>query len=84
MIRVKKANAEYRVPDEKLEEYLALGYCQIDEHGGLIKESKAQGTAALMAEVERLQAQNAALEAALSPAVPTDAPPPDKTKKQGA
>lgn len=58
MVIVKKANAEYRVHDEKLDEYLAMGYSQINEYGKVIREPQKRGEAALQGKVSQFQAEN--------------------------
>lgn len=57
MVIVKKGNAEYRVPDEKLDEYLAMGYSQIDESGKVIREPGKRGEAALREKVSALETE---------------------------
>lgn len=58
MVIVKKANAEYRVQDEKLDEYLAMGYSQINEHGKVIRKPQKREETALQAKVSAFQAEN--------------------------
>lgn len=89
MVRVKRANTEYRVPDEKLPEYLAMGYAQIDGSGCVLREGEKTGAgelrvenASLKEENRRLRAEYAALEERLSaPAASPDDPP--KAGKKG-
>lgn len=70
MALVKRANCERCVPDEKIKEYLELGYSLIDKSGNVLERGKAQSKEDLLvafneatAEVERLKAENASLKA---------------------
>lgn len=58
MVIVKKANAEYRVDDTKLSEYLKMGYNQINEKGEVIQFGTAQGIKGLKEQVEKLKSEN--------------------------
>jgi septal ring factor EnvC (AmiA/AmiB activator) len=74
MTLVKKANTEYNIPDDKLKEYLEMGYSQVDpKTGKIIKEGKTTDKnelsakyEALKAEAETLRAENAALKAEIA------------------
>lgn len=61
MVIVKKANAEYRIPDEQLEEYIAKGYSQIDKYGSVVREPEKRGEKALKEKISQLEAENADL-----------------------
>lgn len=61
MVIVKKANAEYRIPHERLDDYIAIGYSQIDEHGNIIREPEKRGEKALKDKISQLEAENADL-----------------------
>lgn len=67
---MKKANGERYVPDEKVAEYLALGYSVIDSTGKVLQEPEPttieqfrKERHKLTNEITRLQAANLALEA---------------------
>lgn len=62
MVIVKKANAEYRIPDERLDEYIAEGYSQIDKHGNIIREPEKRGEKALKEKISKLETENADLQ----------------------
>lgn len=61
MAIVKKANAEYRIPNERLDDYIAKGYSQIDEHGNIIREPEKRGEKALKEKISHLETENADL-----------------------
>lgn len=58
---VMKKNKQLQVPDEKLEEFLALGYNEIDSEGKVVLVGKATTLAAYEAENNMLKAENAQL-----------------------
>ena len=58
---VMKKNKQLQVPDEKLEEFLALGYNEIDSEGKVVSVGKATTLAAYEAETNMLKAENAQL-----------------------
>ncbi|WP_195245025.1 hypothetical protein [Clostridium celatum] len=58
---VMKKNKQLQVPDEKLEEFLALGYNEIDSEGKIVSVGKATTLAAYEAENNMLKAENAQL-----------------------
>ncbi|MCE9656522.1 hypothetical protein [Clostridium celatum] len=58
---VMKKNKQLQVPDEKLEEFLALGYNEIDSEGKVVSVGKATTLAAYEAENNMLKAENAQL-----------------------
>lgn len=58
---VMKKNKQLQVPDEKLEEFLALGYNEIDSEGKVVSVGKATTLAAYEAENNSLKAENAEL-----------------------
>lgn len=68
MAIVIKKNKELIVADEKLQEFIDMGYTQIDEKGKVIKAGKVNTIAAYQAEntqlkeeIEKLKAENAKL-----------------------
>ena len=58
---VMKKNKQLQVPDEKLEEFLALGYNEIDSEGKVVSVGKATTLAGFQAENDRLKAENTQL-----------------------
>lgn len=58
---VMKKNKQLQVPDEKLEEFLALGYNEIDSEGKVVSVGKATTLAAYEVENNMLKAENAQL-----------------------
>lgn len=62
MVIVKKANAEYRIPYERLDDYIAIGYSQIDEHGNIIREPEKRGEKALKEKISKLETEKADLQ----------------------
>ena len=58
---VMKKNKQLQVPDEKLEEFLALGYNEIDSEGKVVSVGKATTLAAYEVENKMLKAENAQL-----------------------
>lgn len=66
MALVKKCNAEYTVPEEKVKEYLAMGYSLIDESGKVIQKGAAHSKDELAAENNALKKENAVLKKALN------------------
>lgn len=62
MVIVKKANAEYRIPDERLDDYIAEGYSQIDKHGNIIREPEKRGEKALKEKISKLETEKADLQ----------------------
>ena len=58
---VMKKNKQLQVPDEKLEEFLALGYNEIDSEGKVVSVGKATTLAAYESENNMLKAENAQL-----------------------
>ena len=63
MALVKRANCERIVPDEKVNEFLALGYSLIDKDGTVLKKGKAQSKEDLLVAYKDAQAENADLKA---------------------
>lgn len=63
MALVKRANCERIVPDEKVNEFLALGYSLIDKDGTVLKKGKAQSKEDLLVAYKDSQAENAELHA---------------------
>ena len=68
MAIVIKKNKELIVADEKLQEFIDMGYTQIDEKGKVIKAGKVDTIAAYQAEntqlkeeIEKLKAENVKL-----------------------
>ena len=68
MAIVIKKNKELIVADEKLQEFIDMGYTQIDEKGTVIKAGKVNTIAAYQAEntqlkeeIEKLKAENVKL-----------------------
>lgn len=68
MAIVIKENKELIVADEKLQEFIDMGYTQIDEKGKVIKAGKVNTIAAYQAEntqlkeeIEKLKAENVKL-----------------------
>ena len=69
MAIVIKKNKELIVADEKLQEFIDMGYTQIDEKGKVIKAGKVNTIAAYQAEntqlkeeIEKLKAENVKLQ----------------------
>ena len=58
---VMKKNKQLKIPDEKLEEFLEMGYSRIDENGEVIIAGKATTLAGYKAENNSLKAENAKL-----------------------
>lgn len=58
---VMKKNKQLQISDEKLEEFLAMGYSRIDENGEVITAGKATTLAGYEAENNSLKAENAQL-----------------------
>lgn len=58
---VMKKNKQLQVPDEKLQEFLALGYNEIDAEGKVVSVGKATTLAAYETENSMLKAENAHL-----------------------
>lgn len=52
-VMVRKANKILQVPEEKLGEYLEMGYCQIGENGEILRRKKSP--------LEQLMEENARL-----------------------
>lgn len=77
MVIVIKKNKQLQVADEKLAEFIEMGYSQIDENGKVIQQGKANTIAAyetennllkventkLKKEIEKLKAENEQLKA---------------------
>lgn len=63
MALVKRANCERIVPDEKVNEFLALGYSLIDKDGTVLKKGKAQSKEDLLVAYKDAQAENTELHA---------------------
>lgn len=61
MARVIKKNKQLRVSEEKLEEFLAMGYSRIDDNGEVITVGKATTLAGYEAENNSLKVENAEL-----------------------
>lgn len=61
MVTVIKKNKQLQVPDEKLEEFLELGYNQIDENGKVVKTGKPITLAAYQEENRSLKSENTKL-----------------------
>lgn len=58
MAIVEKGNKVLRISDEKIEEYLKMGYCQIDENGKVKRKSTAMTLDGLKQEIEALVLEN--------------------------
>ena len=58
---VMKKNKQLKIPDEKLEEFLEMGYSRIDENGEVITAGKATTLAGYEAENNSLKAENVEL-----------------------
>lgn len=58
---VMKKNKQLKIPDEKLEEFLEMGYSRIDENGEVIIAGKATTLAGYKAENNFLKAENVEL-----------------------
>ncbi len=58
---VMRKNKQLQIPDEKLEEFLAMGYSSIDEKGEVIIAGKVTTLAGYEAENNSLKAENAEL-----------------------
>ena len=63
MAKVMRGNVEYTVNEDQVESYLERGFCQIDEHGEVLRQKRPQTiddykalVARLEAEIERLKA----------------------------
>ena len=77
MLIVRKANCERKIPEEKLNDFLELGYSLINEKGEVIQKSKANSkedlrvafneaqteNSELRAEIEKLKVENDSLKA---------------------
>ena len=61
MALVKRANSERIVPEEKVKEFLELGYSLIDEKGNVLKKGKAQSKEDLLVAYNEANAEIAAL-----------------------
>lgn len=61
MPKVVKKNKQLQVSEEKLDEFLALGYNQIDENGKVVKSGKPTTLPAYQEENRRLKAENTKL-----------------------
>lgn len=61
MLLVKKANCERVISEEKLKEYLELGYSLIDKKGTILQKGKAQTKDDLRVAFNEATAENAAL-----------------------
>ena len=55
---VMKKNKQLKIPDEKLEEFLEMGYSRIDENGEVIIAGKATTLAGYKAENAKLKENN--------------------------
>ncbi len=55
MAIVQKLNKMLRISDEKLEEYLEIGYNQLDENGKVIKNAKVTSIQELLKVNEKLE-----------------------------
>lgn len=58
MALVKRANCERIVPDEKVNEFLSLGYSLIDKDGTVLKKGKAQSKEDLLVAYKDVQKEN--------------------------
>ena len=63
MAIVKKANRERIVPEEKVNEFLALGYSLIDNDGNVLKKGTAQTKDDFRVALKEAQIENAELHA---------------------
>lgn len=63
MLLVKRANCERKIPEEKLNEFLALGYSLIDDKGNVLQKGKANSKEDLLTAYNDAQAENAELHA---------------------
>lgn len=61
MVIVIKKNKQLQVADEKLEEFIEMGYTQIDENGKVIKAGKVNTIAAYKTENNLLKVENTKL-----------------------
>lgn len=57
MIQVQRGNKQLTIPETSLEQYLTMGYSQIDENGNVITPGDAVTTADIKAENKTLKAQ---------------------------
>lgn len=57
MIQVQRGNKQLTISETSLEQYLTMGYSQIDEKGNVIKPGDAVITADIKAENKTLKAQ---------------------------
>lgn len=58
-IRVKRANGERLIPDDKMTEYLAMGYSVIDDQGHVIAKPDPKTPAEFKAAMDDLKAKHA-------------------------
>ena len=61
MLIVKRANCERKIPEEKLNEFLNLGYSLINEKGEVLQKGKANSKEDLLAAFNESQKENAEL-----------------------
>lgn len=58
MVLVKRANCECFIAEDKISEFLALGYSVIDKNGEILKRGKATSKEDLLIEVDTLTKEN--------------------------
>lgn len=56
-----RGGSERTVPDEKLEEYLNMGYSEIDSKGNIIQKGRLKGQERISAELAKAEREAAAL-----------------------
>lgn len=62
MKMVMKGNKQLRVEDDRVEEMLAVGFCEVDaKTGKILRESKQDALTELKNEIKDLKKENAAL-----------------------
>lgn len=57
MALVKRSNTELTVPEEKVAEYLSMGYSLLDSDGNVVKAPTKEDVATLKAEKAKLEAE---------------------------
>lgn len=63
MLLVRKANCERKIPEEKLNDFLELGYSLINEKGEVLQKGKANSKEDLLAAFSDAQKENSELRA---------------------
>ena len=82
MALVKKANTELTVPEEKIKEYLNLGYSLIDKSGKVLEKGKLQSKDDLASENEELKSRVSELEKTIAKLEKQLKSAPDKGKSE--